>query len=52
MEENTAEDIEAPETVTEFIRDGHHGKPLNFKTMKKEIARYAEKYEVEIPNFF
>lgn len=52
VEENTTEDIEASMTVTDFIRQNHKGKGLNFKSAKQEIITYAENYNADIPNFF
>lgn len=52
VEENTTESIEADMTVTAFLRMRNKNKGLGFKQAKQEVSKYAEKYGVEIPNFF
>lgn len=39
-------------TVSAFLQMRNRNKGLSFKQAKQEISNYAEKYNVEIPNFF
>lgn len=52
IEENTTEEIEAEMGVSDYIRMKHKGKGLGFKKCKEEIINYAQKYQVNIPNYF
>lgn len=52
VESNTTESIEADMTVSAFLRMRNRNKGLSFKQAKQEISKYAERYNVEIPNFF